>query len=117
MPGGPCLWCTDFLTTEKLLQETGGQGRPYLQGAQGQDALVSPFNGTLASEAAAEVLRLLSGVGSERQARHQYDGKVGTLAEISVKRKPNCALCATMRIPRDGEQRFHGIVNTDSTAT
>jgi hypothetical protein len=24
---------------------------------------------------------------------------------------------ATLRIPRDGEQRFHGIVNTDSTAT
>jgi hypothetical protein len=22
-----------------------------------------------------------------------------------------------VRIPRDGEQRFHGIVNTDSTAT
>jgi hypothetical protein len=22
-----------------------------------------------------------------------------------------------LRIPRDGEQRFHGIVNTDSTAT
>jgi hypothetical protein len=27
------------------------------------------------------------------------------------------APAAELRIPRDGEQRFHGIVNTDSTAT
>jgi hypothetical protein len=27
------------------------------------------------------------------------------------------AMRAKLRIPRDGEQRFHGIVNTDSTAT
>jgi hypothetical protein len=31
----------------------------------------------------------------------------------SPKRKSN----GGMRIPRDGEQSFHGIVNTDSTAT
>src|SRR5439155_21606551 len=32
IPGGPCLWCIGFVTQEKLDRETGGRGRPYLQG-------------------------------------------------------------------------------------
>ena len=95
IPGGPCLWCSDFLTEEKLQRETGGRGRSYLQGATGLDALVSPFNGTLAGEAALEVLRLLTGIGAERDLRRQYDGLEGTLLPMVVKPKVNCPLCST----------------------
>jgi hypothetical protein len=96
IPGGPCFWCTDFITEEKLQRETGGRGRSYLKGATGRDALVSPFNGTLAGDAAAEVLRLLSGAGTERGLRHQYDGLDGTLLPMVVKPKVGCTLCRTM---------------------
>jgi len=93
LPGGPCLWCTDFLTDEKLRAETGGRGRSYLQGPNDRDALVSCFNGVLAGEAAAEVLRLLSGLGPNREMRLQYDGQDGTLQPVIVKPRKGCELC------------------------
>lgn len=93
IPGGPCLWCTEFLTDSKLARETGGRGRSYLQDATGRDAMVAPFNGTLASEAAAEVLRLITGISYSQESRHQYDGLASTLLELSVARDPNCPLC------------------------
>jgi molybdopterin/thiamine biosynthesis adenylyltransferase len=93
LPGGPCLWCTDFLTDEKLRGETGGRGRSYLQGPNDRDALVSCFNGVLAGEAAAEVLRLLSGLGGDRDMRLQYDGQEGVLRPMVVKPRKDCPLC------------------------
>lgn len=96
IPGGPCLWCTEFLTEKKLDKETEGRGRPYLQDLTGRDAFVSPFNGTLASEAAAEVLRLITGLRFRRESRRQYDGFTGTLLEVSVTRRTSCPLCESI---------------------
>lgn len=93
IPGGPCLWCTEFLTDSKLALETGGRGRSYLQDANNRDAFVAPFNGTLASEAAAEVLRLIAGISYCQELRHQYDGLTSNLLELSVARNPSCPLC------------------------
>lgn len=94
LPGAPCPWCTDFLTEAKLENETGGRGRPYLQSASGHEAFVSPFNGTLAADAAAEVLRLLSGLGRDRAPRRQYDGQSGALLPMVVKRRADCRFCS-----------------------
>lgn len=93
IPGGPCLWCSEFLTDSKLEHETGGRGRSYLHDVAERDTLVSPFNGTLASEAAAEVLRLITGLRYHRESRRQYDGFAGTLLELSVTRRGSCPLC------------------------
>ena len=91
LPGGACMWCTEFLTDVKLKDETGGLGRSYLEGPNDRDAFVSSFNGVLASEAATEVLRLLTGVGGGRDMRLQYDGLEGTLQPLFVKsRFRNC---------------------------
>lgn len=93
IPGGPCLWCTEFLTEAKLKRETGGLGRNYLQDPSGRNAFVSPFNGALASEAAAEVLRLITGLRYHHESRRQYDGVAGTLLQVSAMRSQQCALC------------------------
>ena len=93
VPGGPCLWCADFLTRKKLASETAGRGRSYLQGTEQTDAFVASLNGTLASEAASEVLRLLIGFGIRREARRQFDGMRGTILEMSVSKRANCENC------------------------
>jgi len=96
LPGGPCLWCADFLTKEKMAGETGGRGRSYLQGTAPADALVASLNGTLASEAASEVLRLLVGVNSDREVRRQFDGLSGTILEMSISKRATCENCNTI---------------------
>ncbi len=96
IPGAPCLWCAEFLTEAKLERETGGRGRPYLRDPAGRDALVAPFNGTLASEAACEVLRLIAGLKFHREVRHQYDGLSGTLLEVEVTKRETCPLCKSV---------------------
>lgn len=94
VPGGPCLWCSGFVSQAKLDAETDGRGRPYLRAAHGRDAFVAAFNGTLANEAAADVLRLLLGFRpSDADARRNYDGISGTLTECMVKRRSDCVLC------------------------
>ena len=95
VPGGPCLWCTEFVTRAKLDGETGGLGRSYLQNSRGYEALVAPFNSILAGEAVAEVVRLLTGVGAHRELRRQYDGLTGTMHQLLVKRSSRCELCNT----------------------
>lgn len=95
LPGKACLWCTDFLTEAKLSAETGGLGRSYLKDSSGRNALVSCFNGTLAAEAAAEALRLITGLDTRRECRRQYDGFTGTLLEMSSNRNKYCPRCAT----------------------
>jgi len=96
IPGGPCLWCADFLTKAKLDDETGGRGRSYLRDGSDRDAYVSCFNGILAAEAAAEVLRLIVGLESRREFRRQYDGFTGTLLEMAIPRKPTCHVCSSV---------------------
>ena len=93
LPGGPCLWCTGFVSKEKLDLETGGRGRSYLRTADGANVFVAPFNGTLASEAAAEVLRLLVGIRRRTEFRKIYDGFSGTLLECIVRKRRDCELC------------------------
>jgi hypothetical protein len=83
LPGGRCLWCTGFISKEKLDLETGGRGRSYLRTADGANVYVAPFNGTLASEAAAEVLRLLVGTRRGTEFRKIYDGFSGTCSSAS----------------------------------
>jgi molybdopterin-synthase adenylyltransferase len=93
LPGGPCLRCTGFVSKEKLDLETGGRGRSYLRTADGANVFVAPFNGTLASEAAAEVLRLLVGIRRGTEFRKIYDGFSGTLLECVVRKRHDCEVC------------------------
>jgi len=95
VPGGPCMWCTEFLTKQKLDAETEGRGRSYLRDEKDQDAYVLSFNGLLASQAVSEVLQLLVGYapsGSQRTYR-RFDGMSGSMLECMVRRKVGCDLC------------------------
>jgi molybdopterin/thiamine biosynthesis adenylyltransferase len=66
VPGGPCMWCSGFLTADKLTREAGGPNRSYLKRnrrteSKAEQPMVLPFNGTLASIGALEVLQLVLG--------------------------------------------------------
>lgn len=95
VPGGPCLWCTDFLTEAKLEKETEFRGRPYLKTTDRTDALVVSFNGVLASQAVTEVLQLLVGFAPEDSLSFykKYDGFAGALLPCAVKRNERCVKC------------------------
>jgi hypothetical protein len=93
IPGGPCLWCTGFLTREKLDRETGGLGRPYLKGEHGRNVYVTTFNGALAAEGATEVVRLLVGLRRDSELKRFYDGFSGTLVECAVMKSESCEMC------------------------
>ena len=95
LPGGPCLWCTSFVTKEKLDGETGGRGRPYLQTDKERNAYVAAFNGTLACEAANEVLRLLAGIRRGNEMKRVYNGFSGTMLECTTQKRTGCSLCGT----------------------
>ena len=95
IPGEPCLWCSGFLSDTRLLQESNGQGRSYLQDPGGSDVFVTCFNGTLASEAVAEALRLVTGLDCRREFRRQYDGFEGSLLQMSVAKDEACRLCSS----------------------
>lgn len=98
VPGGPCLWCTEFLTQDKLDRETELRGRPYLKNADKADALVVSFNGVLASQAVSETLQLLIGFapGDLQYTYKKFDGFSGTLVGIKVKRNPACPKCGSL---------------------
>lgn len=97
VPGGPCMWCTEFLTKSKLDAETGGMGRSYLRDGSGEkNAWVLSFNGVLASQAAGEVLQLLVGYSPSGQDRtyRRFDGLAATMTECIVRRSARCEACA-----------------------
>lgn len=98
VPGGPCLWCTEFLTEKKLEKETEFRGRPYLRTVDNADALVVSFNGVLASQAVNEVLQLLTGFASEEHLSFykKYDGFAGVLSPWTVRRNELCPKCASL---------------------
>jgi hypothetical protein len=102
IPGGPCLWCTSFLTDEKLQMEAGGTDRSYLRTSLGKRKKPSPgvhvasFNGVLAGLAASDVLQLILDYSSGVPARRQYDGFSGTVLQVIVERNPSCPKCATV---------------------
>ncbi|MGA8578307.1 MAG: ThiF family adenylyltransferase [Bryobacteraceae bacterium] len=100
VPGGPCLWCSGFLSEEKLVRESGGVNRSYLrdsrrmQGATSA-ALVSSFNGVLAGLAASDVLQLVLGFAPALPVRKQYDGLSGTVLEVIVEKNSRCPNCSS----------------------
>jgi hypothetical protein len=100
MPGGPCMWCTGFLTKEKLAKEAGGGNRSYIKNrgknsAQLGEAFVLSFNGVLASTAVTEVLQLVLGFVSDRPASRylKYDGFSGEIHEWQMKPDASCPHC------------------------
>jgi hypothetical protein len=95
IPGGPCMWCTEFLTDQKLAEETRLRGRPYLETGDNTEALVVSFNGLLASQAVTEVLRLITGFGpqDEFSVYRKYDGFAGALVPCCVKKNESCTRC------------------------
>jgi molybdopterin/thiamine biosynthesis adenylyltransferase len=96
IPGGFCAWCIGRLSKEKLDLETGGRPKSYFQGAEKQAQVVS-MNGLLASQAATEVLALLTGFRDDHDdpemAIRKFDGIEGTLVKWIVKKKATCDLC------------------------
>lgn len=101
LPGGACLWCTGFLSDEKLRLEAGGD-RSYLRtklaarSRQNSAAYVASFNGVLAGLAASDVLQLSLGYASTIAVRKQYDALSGAISEVVVKRNPNCPKCLSV---------------------
>jgi hypothetical protein len=95
VPGGACMWCTEFLTKEKLDAETDGRGRSYLRDGKDQDAYVLSFNGLLASQAVSEVVQLMVGYapGDSQRTYRRFDGMSGSMLECIVQRKAGCELC------------------------
>jgi molybdopterin/thiamine biosynthesis adenylyltransferase len=94
VPGRSCLWCLALLTQERLDAETGGRPRSYFEGADGQAQVVS-MNGLLASQAATEVLQLITGFAPivDEYVIKKYDGLAGTLQDWVVDPNPPCPRC------------------------
>jgi molybdopterin-synthase adenylyltransferase len=102
VPGGACLWCTGFLTEEKLQLEAGGAGRSYLRtnlaarSKRDSAAYVASFNGALAGLAVSDVLQLILGYAPPLPVRKQYDGLKGTVSEVVVQKNQNCPKCSSV---------------------
>jgi len=106
VPGSFCMWCSGFLSDEKLNHEQNGPTRGYFE-KNNQEAQVVSFNGLVASQAVTEVLQLLTGfrgIGlSEADLKiprdgvfrgyKKFDGVAGTLTEWGAVRRPDCPHC------------------------
>jgi molybdopterin/thiamine biosynthesis adenylyltransferase len=94
VPGRSCLWCLAFLTQERLDAETKGRPRSYFEGTDGQAQVVS-MNGLLASQAATEVLQLITGFAPivDEHVIKKFDGLAGTLHDWIVQPNPACPRC------------------------
>jgi hypothetical protein len=108
IPGGFCLWCCGFLSDEKLALELNGPNRGYFQGRAGEAQVVS-FNGIVASQAANEVLQLLTGFAGtgirktdvaidsdseDQRGFKKLNGTSGTLQEWGSRRRATCTNCS-----------------------
>jgi len=97
LPGGPCFWCSGYLTTKRLEADASGLDRSYLWNRQQieskREALVSAFNGVLASQAACDVLQLILGYSSSMATYKMYDGLLATLTPWEVSRQNGCPHC------------------------
>lgn len=105
IPGGFCMWCSGFLSEEKLQAETDGKERSYFQGKKGEAQVVS-LNGVVASQAVTEVLQLFTAFrgssidpvaldldeGVQRGA-FKLDGVRGTLLDWGAKKRLTCPNC------------------------
>jgi hypothetical protein len=107
VPGGFCLWCCGYLSQAKLDKETEGRGRSYFKN-KGGNAQVIAFNGSVASQAVAEVLQLITGFRGasfdpsalelpENQGQRGYlkfDGLRGTSHDWGGRRREACPCCS-----------------------
>jgi hypothetical protein len=95
VPGGACMWCTGFLSEDKLAAETSRRGRPYLHTKDNADAHVLSFNGLLASQAVNDILNLITGFSRADQTStyRKYDGFKGTLLPCLIKKNERCEKC------------------------
>jgi hypothetical protein len=98
LPGGPCLWCSGYLTKERLEADSGGLDRSYLWSSTERirrEALVSPFNGVLANQSACDVLQLILGYFESPSGGtyKMYDGLLGTLTSWEVSKRNGCPHC------------------------
>lgn len=95
LPGGPCMWCSDLVTEEKLSEERGGNAVPYVVGVSAPQVI--HFNGLLASQAMVEAMQLVTGFidDSERTGFLTYRGMRGEVVQAVPSRRPDCSTCAT----------------------
>jgi hypothetical protein len=106
IPGSFCMWCSGFLSDEKLKQEQNGPTRGYFE-KNNQEAQVVSFNGVVASQAVSEVLQLLTGFRGAGllqadlelsrtgvfRGYKKFDGVAGTLTEWGGARRADCPHC------------------------
>ena len=108
IPGGFCMWCSGYLSKEKLDAELAGPNRNYFENRVGEAQVVS-LNGLVASQAVTEVLGLLTGFAGTGLRRKQMaldsqphlqrgfrklDGVRGTLEDWGGSRRPDCPCCS-----------------------
>ena len=106
VPGSFCLWCSGFLTDDKLQLEQNGPTRGYFE-KNHEEAQVVSFNGLLASQAVSEALQILTGFRgaglrqpdlqiagtSTFRGYKKFDGITGTLTEWGGTIRKDCAHC------------------------
>ena len=107
IPGGFCMWCSGFLSKEKLATELRGPDRSYFENREGEAQVVS-LNGLVASQAVTEVLQLFTGFGGTgvglsdlaldgrpgtQRGFRKLDGVRGTLEDWGAWRRPDCSFC------------------------
>jgi len=110
IPGGFCMWCSGFLSKEKLDAELKGPNRNYFENRDGEAQVVS-LNGLVASQAVMEVLQLLTGFGGSGLRRRDIEldsqsglqrgfrklnGVRGTLDDWGAARRSDCSFCSSM---------------------
>ncbi len=91
LPGGPCMWCTGLLTTDKLAAESGGKGPEYVEGAASPAQVVS-INGVVASMAVTEAMQLVTGFIARDQSDflRTYDAVKGDLYSLRPPFRGSC---------------------------
>jgi molybdopterin-synthase adenylyltransferase len=110
IPGGFCMWCSSFLSKEKLDAELNGPNRNYFENRGGEAQAVS-LNGLVASQAVTEVLQLLTGFRRSGLRRQdvaldghpnlqrgflKFNGVRGTLDDWGATRRSDCSFCSSM---------------------
>lgn len=104
------MWCSGFLSKEKLDAELNGPNRSYFANRGGEAQVVS-LNGLVASQAVTEVLQLLTGFGQSGLRRRdvaldgqpnlqrgfrKLNGVRGTLDDWGAIRRSDCSFCSSM---------------------
>jgi len=94
IPGGPCVWCSDLVSEEKLAEERAGQAVPYVEGVAAPQVI--HFNGLLASQAMVEAMQLVTGFlpVADRTGFLVYRGISGELVRSAPERRQACPTCA-----------------------